>query len=278
MMTTDIDYYTILQVSPDAEREVIDAAYRQLMRKYHPDVAHDEPAGDAAAAGRPALAAHSRERRLGPRACLCDLRGDGSGPARGLVVGRRCAPQHAGLGLLPAARPIRVGPGQQARANLHLVDPTARRGQLDGRDWSAGAAARALAVFGAAGVARGRARTAHCRLAVDAAVRGRGRTGAGAGQRARRRGADQCGYSDVAGLAGDRRPGRAAGCARVLLRPAADDGRVLAVRPNRLAALPRAGLRAQPNGSVANSPPLTREPGACRYEREHGHAARPSIS
>jgi len=52
MMTTDIDYYTILQVSPDAEREVIDAAYRQLMRKYHPDVAH----GDAA------LAAHLHER------------------------------------------------------------------------------------------------------------------------------------------------------------------------------------------------------------------------
>jgi curved DNA-binding protein CbpA len=32
------DYYEILQVSPNAEREVIDAAYRRLARKYHPDV------------------------------------------------------------------------------------------------------------------------------------------------------------------------------------------------------------------------------------------------
>jgi hypothetical protein len=34
-----LDYYAVLQVAPDAEPEVIDAAYRQLMRKYHPDVA-----------------------------------------------------------------------------------------------------------------------------------------------------------------------------------------------------------------------------------------------
>jgi hypothetical protein len=33
------DYYAVLQVQPDAEPEVIEAAYRQLMRKYHPDVA-----------------------------------------------------------------------------------------------------------------------------------------------------------------------------------------------------------------------------------------------
>ena len=32
------DYFGILQVSPDAEQEVIEAAYRQLARKYHPDV------------------------------------------------------------------------------------------------------------------------------------------------------------------------------------------------------------------------------------------------
>jgi DNA-binding beta-propeller fold protein YncE len=32
------DYYTILQVIPDAEPEVIEAAYRRLTRKYHPDV------------------------------------------------------------------------------------------------------------------------------------------------------------------------------------------------------------------------------------------------
>ena len=32
------DYYAILQVSPSAEQEVIEAAYRRLARKYHPDV------------------------------------------------------------------------------------------------------------------------------------------------------------------------------------------------------------------------------------------------
>jgi hypothetical protein len=38
-----VDYYAVLQVHPDAEHEVIEAAYRQLMRKYHPDVAGDDP-------------------------------------------------------------------------------------------------------------------------------------------------------------------------------------------------------------------------------------------
>ncbi len=38
-----IDYYAVLQVRSDAERAVIDAAYRGLMKKYHPDVAGDDP-------------------------------------------------------------------------------------------------------------------------------------------------------------------------------------------------------------------------------------------
>jgi hypothetical protein len=33
------DLYAVLQVTPDAEPEVIEAAYRQLIRKYHPDLA-----------------------------------------------------------------------------------------------------------------------------------------------------------------------------------------------------------------------------------------------
>ncbi|MDP6647562.1 MAG: DnaJ domain-containing protein [Dehalococcoidales bacterium] len=32
------DYYTILQVNPRAEPEVIQAAYRRLSAKYHPDI------------------------------------------------------------------------------------------------------------------------------------------------------------------------------------------------------------------------------------------------
>ncbi len=34
------DYYRLLQVDPLAEEEVIEAAYRRLARKYHPDVYH----------------------------------------------------------------------------------------------------------------------------------------------------------------------------------------------------------------------------------------------
>ncbi len=37
-MTTAPDYYDILQVAPRADREVIEAAYRRLAAKYHPDV------------------------------------------------------------------------------------------------------------------------------------------------------------------------------------------------------------------------------------------------
>jgi len=32
------DYYEVLQVSPKAEPEVIEGAYKQLARKYHPDI------------------------------------------------------------------------------------------------------------------------------------------------------------------------------------------------------------------------------------------------
>jgi curved DNA-binding protein CbpA len=38
-MTDRIDPYKVLQVDPEAEDEVIQAAYRRLARKYHPDLA-----------------------------------------------------------------------------------------------------------------------------------------------------------------------------------------------------------------------------------------------
>ena len=38
------DPYKVLQVDPEAEDEVIEAAYRRLARKYHPDVASDPDA------------------------------------------------------------------------------------------------------------------------------------------------------------------------------------------------------------------------------------------
>lgn len=44
MPTFSEDYYRILQVHPDAEPEVIQAAYRRLARKYHPDSAEGDGA------------------------------------------------------------------------------------------------------------------------------------------------------------------------------------------------------------------------------------------
>lgn len=40
------DYYAILQVHPEADKEVIDAAYRRLAAKYHPDVSASPDAAE----------------------------------------------------------------------------------------------------------------------------------------------------------------------------------------------------------------------------------------
>jgi len=43
-MADPFDAYKVLQVDPQAEHEVIQAAYRRLARKYHPDLAESEEA------------------------------------------------------------------------------------------------------------------------------------------------------------------------------------------------------------------------------------------
>ncbi len=45
-MATQLDCYGILQVHPKAEKEVIDAAYRKLAAKYHPDVSQVSDASE----------------------------------------------------------------------------------------------------------------------------------------------------------------------------------------------------------------------------------------
>lgn len=40
-MPASTDFYEELQVSPNADPEIIEAAYRRLARKYHPDVSTD---------------------------------------------------------------------------------------------------------------------------------------------------------------------------------------------------------------------------------------------
>ena len=45
MTGDEIDAYKVLQVDPEAEDEVIQAAYRRLAQKYHPDVSGPDSAG-----------------------------------------------------------------------------------------------------------------------------------------------------------------------------------------------------------------------------------------
>lgn len=49
-MTERPDPYKVLQVDPEADPEVVQAAYRRLARKYHPDVAPGPEAADRMAA------------------------------------------------------------------------------------------------------------------------------------------------------------------------------------------------------------------------------------
>lgn len=49
-MADPIDPYKVLQVDPEAEQEIIQAAYRRLARKYHPDLAETAEAASRMAA------------------------------------------------------------------------------------------------------------------------------------------------------------------------------------------------------------------------------------
>ncbi|HEX5825439.1 MAG TPA: J domain-containing protein, partial [Candidatus Limnocylindrales bacterium] len=77
MSEQPVDAYKVLQVDPEAEDEVIQAAYRRLAQKYHPDVATGPDAASRMAAinaawevlGDPAKrAAHDLGRRVAARA------------------------------------------------------------------------------------------------------------------------------------------------------------------------------------------------------------------
>lgn len=115
------DAYKILQVDPEAEDEVIGAAYRRLARKYHPDVAPDAESAARMAAinaawaqiGDPVKrAAYDRARAVG-----------GGATSRG--------PAPAG----PTSRPTYTpsGPGAPARPAPRPPDP-----ETVSRDWTSG--------------------------------------------------------------------------------------------------------------------------------------------
>jgi curved DNA-binding protein CbpA len=157
-MTASPDPYKILQVDPEAEDEVIAAAYRRLARKYHPDVAPGPEAAVRMAAinaaweaiGDPERrAASDRERSL--RAALdrrdAEAAGRapaGAGPAGATSTGGTAAGSRPGAGSGDAVPPrppetvsadwtsgrSTVGSGYDA--SMHRADGTGAAGPPPG--------------------------------------------------------------------------------------------------------------------------------------------------
>jgi len=91
-MTGDQEPYKVLQVDPEAEDEVIQAAYRRLARKYHPDVAAGPDGASRMAAINAAWevlrdpgrrAAHDLARRVAAEAAARTATGPASPPTAG---------------------------------------------------------------------------------------------------------------------------------------------------------------------------------------------------
>jgi curved DNA-binding protein CbpA len=99
------DPYKVLQVDPEAEPEVIEAAYRRLARKYHPDVA---PGPDA----------QERMVRINQAWELLrdPVRRAAVGPARAVTQAARVAPPTRISGLLAAGAAAR-------RSRRRVLDP-----------------------------------------------------------------------------------------------------------------------------------------------------------
>jgi curved DNA-binding protein CbpA len=124
------DPYKILQVDPEAEDEVIAAAYRRLARKYHPDTATGPEALGRMEAinaawevlGNPARrAAHDRQRAL--QAAI----------SRSGSVDTGAPSRSAGGGEAP-----RPAPGPPAAASRPAAPPRPREPEVVSRDWTSG--------------------------------------------------------------------------------------------------------------------------------------------
>lgn len=112
----EADLYEVLQVHPAAEPEVIEAAFRGLTRKYHPDL---NPSPDATQAMQRLTAAYEVLRDPDRRAAYdrkLAARRDPKPPAR------------------PAPRQVpSKGPGQAAGVEVDLLGGLARLGVKWGR-------------------------------------------------------------------------------------------------------------------------------------------------
>jgi curved DNA-binding protein CbpA len=146
------DPYKILQVDPEAEDEVIQAAYRRLARKYHPDVTPGPEAEARMAAINAAWA------RLGdPLARAAFDRERAAGGAR--IPTTDPGPAGAAASAPGSPRPANPGSSQGSRPT-----PPPRPPEEVSRDWTSGrshvgggydASMRAADGFGAAGAPPG---------------------------------------------------------------------------------------------------------------------------
>ena len=135
------DPYKILQVDPEAEHEVVAAAYRRLARKYHPDTAIGaESIGRMEAInaawevlGDPKRrAAHDRQRALQAAASRS---GAATSPAGATAGPTPSAPASAGASPAPDAGRGTGGPASAPRAGSSARSPEP---ETVSRDWSSG--------------------------------------------------------------------------------------------------------------------------------------------
>ena len=132
-MPDAIDPYKVLQVDSEAEDEVIQAAYRRLARKYHPDLAATPEAAARMSAinaaweliGDPAArAAFDRSRTAKP-----DTRHGGDDRAPASAAKARPRPGSAAAG---------VGPGPRRRDPRAPSGGAAREPEIVSPDWTSG--------------------------------------------------------------------------------------------------------------------------------------------
>jgi curved DNA-binding protein CbpA len=135
------DPYKVLQVDPEAEEEVIAAAYRRLARKYHPDTATGPEATGRIEAinaawevlGDPKRrAAHDRQRAL---QAAVSRSGAGTAPAGATAGAAGSGPATAGGSTAPGAGRDTARPASGPRSGS---PPRAPEPETVSRDWSSG--------------------------------------------------------------------------------------------------------------------------------------------
>jgi curved DNA-binding protein CbpA len=93
-MSDGIDPYKVLQVDPEAEDEVVQAAYRRLARKYHPDLTGTPEAAARMASINAAweMVGDPASRARYDRARAASMTATGAGPATHTTAARQASP------------------------------------------------------------------------------------------------------------------------------------------------------------------------------------------